>query len=26
MAEAFIIRRSDDRLVGFSEPFYVVIK
>ncbi|TIO77920.1 MAG: nucleotidyltransferase, partial [Mesorhizobium sp.] len=26
MAEAFIIRRSDDRLVGFSEPFYAVIK
>lgn len=26
MTEAFIIRRSDDRLVGFSEPFYVVIK
>lgn len=26
MAEAFIIRRRDDRLVGFSEPFYVVIK
>ncbi|WP_137387890.1 SMODS domain-containing nucleotidyltransferase [Rhodoligotrophos defluvii] len=26
MAEAFIIRGSDDRLVGFSEPFYVVIK
>jgi hypothetical protein len=26
MAEAFIIRRSDDRLVGQSDPFYVVIK
>ncbi|NTH68489.1 SMODS domain-containing nucleotidyltransferase [Rhizobium rhizogenes] len=26
MAEAFIIRRRDDRLVGYSEPFYVVIK
>ncbi|MDX0679973.1 nucleotidyltransferase [Sinorhizobium medicae] len=26
MAEAFVIRRSDDLLVGFSEPFYVVIK
>ncbi|MET3897006.1 hypothetical protein ABIB57_000943 [Devosia sp. UYZn731] len=26
LAEAFIIRRSDDRLVGHSEPFYVVIK
>ncbi|MBU4163166.1 MAG: nucleotidyltransferase [Alphaproteobacteria bacterium] len=26
MAEAFIIRRRDDRLVGFSDPFYVVIK
>jgi hypothetical protein len=26
MAEAFVIRRIDDRLVGFSEPFYVVIK
>lgn len=26
MAEAFIVRRSDDRLVGFSEPFYVVIQ
>lgn len=26
MAEAFIIRRGDDRLVGFSEPFYVVIR
>lgn len=26
MAEAFIIRRLDDRLVGYSEPFYVVIK
>ncbi|MGV2128370.1 SMODS domain-containing nucleotidyltransferase [Agrobacterium vitis] len=26
MAEAFIIRKNDDRLVGFSEPFYVVIK
>lgn len=25
MAEAFVIRRSDDCLVGFSEPFYVVI-
>lgn len=26
MSEAFIIRRADDRLVGYSEPFYVVIK
>lgn len=26
MAEAFIIRRLDDHLVGYSEPFYVVIK
>ena len=26
MAEAFVIRKSDDLLVGFSEPFYVVIK
>lgn len=26
MAEAFVIRRSDDRIVGSSEPFYVVIK
>lgn len=26
MAEAFIIRRSDDRVVGQSAPFYVVIK
>lgn len=26
MTEAFIIRRADDRLVGFSEPFYVVIR
>lgn len=26
MAEAFIIRRNDERLVGFSEPFYVVIR
>jgi len=26
MAEAFIIRRRDDRLVGHSDPFYVVIK
>ncbi|MCY1707533.1 nucleotide-binding domain-containing protein [Pannonibacter sp. SL95] len=26
MTEAFIIRRADDRLVGFSDPFYVVIK
>ncbi|SNY91597.1 hypothetical protein SAMN04515647_1825 [Cohaesibacter sp. ES.047] len=26
MAEAFVIRKSDDRLVGYSEPFYVVIK
>lgn len=26
MAEAFIIRKSDDRLVGYSEPFYVVIQ
>ena len=26
MAEAFIIRKNDERLVGFSEPFYVVIK
>ena len=26
MAEAFIIRRSDDCLVGYSEPFYVVIR
>lgn len=26
MAEAFIVRRSDDRLVGQSEPFYVLIK
>lgn len=26
MAEVFIIRRRDDRLVGYSEPFYVVIK
>jgi hypothetical protein len=26
MAEAFIVRRSDNRLVGYSEPFYVVIK
>ncbi|WP_313928327.1 hypothetical protein [Pseudoxanthomonas sp.] len=25
-AEAFIIRASDQRLVGFSEPFYVVIE
>lgn len=25
MAEAFIIRIIDDRLVGYSEPFYVVI-
>lgn len=26
LAEAFVIRRSDDVLVGFSEPFYVVIE
>lgn len=26
MAEAFVIRRSDNRIVGYSEPFYVVIK
>ena len=26
MAEAFIIRRTDDLLVGQSEPFYVVVK
>ncbi|WP_446677134.1 hypothetical protein [Sinorhizobium psoraleae] len=26
MAEAFIIRRRDDRVVGQSDPFYVVIK
>ncbi|WP_341235512.1 cyclic GMP-AMP synthase DncV-like nucleotidyltransferase [uncultured Sulfitobacter sp.] len=26
MAEAFIIRRSDNRLAGYSEPFYVVVK
>ncbi|RVK42979.1 SMODS domain-containing nucleotidyltransferase [Sinorhizobium meliloti] len=26
MAEAFIIRRSDNRVVGQSAPFYVVIK
>ncbi|MDW9735748.1 nucleotidyltransferase [Sinorhizobium meliloti] len=26
MAEAFIIRRRDDRIVGQSEPFYVVIR
>lgn len=26
MAEAFIIRRSDNRLVGYSEPFFVVIR
>lgn len=26
MAEAFIIRKGDDRLVGVSEPFYVVIQ
>jgi hypothetical protein len=26
MAEAFIIRSIDDRLVGYSDPFYVVIK
>lgn len=26
MAEAFVIRKDDNRLVGFSEPFFVVIK
>lgn len=26
MAEAFIIRRIDNRLVGYSEPFFVVIR
>lgn len=26
MAEAFIIREIDERLVGYSEPFYVVIR
>ncbi|MGV4877956.1 nucleotide-binding domain-containing protein [Acetobacter indonesiensis] len=26
MAEAFIIRKADNRLVGFSDPFYVVIQ
>ena len=26
LAEAFIIRASDNRLVGYSEPFYVVIE
>jgi len=26
MAEAFIVRRRDNRLAGYSEPFYVVIK
>jgi len=26
MAEAFIVRRSDDRLVGISRPFHVVIQ
>jgi Adenylyl/Guanylyl and SMODS C-terminal sensor domain len=26
MAEAFVIRRSDDLLVGVSNPFYVVIE
>lgn len=26
MAEAFVIRRHDNRIVGYSEPFYVVIK
>ncbi len=26
MAEAFIIRKANDRLVGYSEPFFVVIK
>lgn len=26
MVEAFIVRESDDRLVGFSRPFYVVVE
>lgn len=26
MVEAFLVRRSDDRLLGVSEPFYVVVE
>ncbi len=26
MAEAFVIRRGDHRLVGYSDPFYVVVR